>query len=191
MTDVIVDAVDDEVVDPPVDDEPTDPPATAAPSRRGWVAAAIVISIVVALAALTGWLGFRAYREHRAQEQRELFLQVGRQGALNLTTIDYAEADADIQRILDSATGAFHDDFAARSQPLVEVVTQAQSKTVGAVTAAGLESSTDTSAKVLVAVTVQTWRAGAPQPDPRKWRIRLTIDEVDHDAKVANVEFVP
>src|SRR5882757_1932661 len=33
----------------------------------------------------------------------------------DLTTIDWQEADSDIQRILDGATGRFHDDFAQRS----------------------------------------------------------------------------
>ena len=61
---------------------------------------------VVALAGLCGWLGYRAYESRKAADERNLFLQVGRQGALNLTTIDFEHADADVQRILDSATGS-------------------------------------------------------------------------------------
>ena len=60
---------------------------------------------------------------------------------------------------------------------------------VGAVTAAGLESSTDTSAQVLVAVTVQTSKSGAP-PQPRSWRMRLTVQKAGDAAKVSNVNFV-
>jgi len=40
---------------------------------------------------LVGWLGFRAQESHRAEVQRGLFLEVARQGALNLTTISFAE----------------------------------------------------------------------------------------------------
>ena len=76
--------------------------------------------LVLALGGLTGWLGFRAYESHQADEQRKLFLQVGRQGALNLTSIDFQQADADVQRILDSATGTFYDDFQERAQPFVD-----------------------------------------------------------------------
>jgi Mce-associated membrane protein len=43
--------------------------------------------VVVALAGLCGWLGYRAYQSHQAKEQRELFLEVGRQSAINLTRI--------------------------------------------------------------------------------------------------------
>lgn len=146
---------------------------------------------VVALAGLTGWLGFRAYESRNADEQRQLFLQVGRQGALNLTSIDFQQADADVQRILDSATGTFYDDFQQRAQPFVEVVKQAQSKSVGTIAEAGLESASDNEAQVLVAVTVKTSNAGAPEQEPRAWRMRITVQKAGDEAKVAKVAFVP
>jgi Mce-associated membrane protein len=147
--------------------------------------------LVVALAGLTGWLGFRAYESHKAEQQRKLFLQVGRQGALNLTSIDWQHADADVQRILDSATGTFYDGFQKRAQPFVEVVKQAQSKSVGTIAEAGLESDSKNEAQVLVAVTVNTSNAGAPEQQPRAWRMRITVEKVGDEAKVSNVEFVP
>jgi Mce-associated membrane protein len=147
--------------------------------------------LVVALAALTGWLGFRTYESHKADEQSKLFLQVGRQGALNLTSIDWEHADADVQRILDSATGTFYDDFQKRSQPFVAVVKQAQSKSVGTIAEAGLESESGDGAQVLVAVTVKTSNAGAPEQAPRAWRMRISVQKVGDEAKVSNVEFVP
>jgi Mce-associated membrane protein len=147
--------------------------------------------LVLALGGLTGWLGFRAYESHQADEQRKLFLQVGRQGALNLTSIDFAQADADVQRILDSATGTFYDDFQKRAQPFIDVVKQAQSKSVGTIAEAGLESESENQAQVLVAVTVKTSNAGAPEQEPRAWRMRITVEKVGDEAKVSNVEFVP
>ena len=149
------------------------------------------LALVVVLAGLTGWLGFRAYQSHQADEQRKLFLQVGRQGALNLTTIDWQQADADVQRILDSATGTFYDDFQKRAQPFVEVVKQAQSKSVGTIAEAGLESESDNDGQVLVAVTVKTSNAGAPEQAPRAWRMRISVQKVGDEAKVSHVEFVP
>jgi Mce-associated membrane protein len=155
------------------------------------LALAIAVIMVVGLAALTGWLGFRTYESQQAEAQRSLFLEVGRQGALNLTTISYTEADADVSRILDSATGTFHDDFQKRSQPFIEVVKQAQSKTEGTVTAAGLESVNGGSAQVLVAVSVKTTtNAGAPEPQPHAWRMRIDVKKVNGGVKVSNVSFV-
>ena len=89
---------------------------------------------------MTGWLGYRACESRQIAQLQDLLVGVGRQGAINLTTIDAAEADQDVQRIRDSATDAFYDYFAKRSQSFIEVVKQAQSKSVGEVTEAGLES---------------------------------------------------
>ncbi|MCE5289947.1 MAG: Mce protein [Nocardiaceae bacterium] len=119
------------------------------------------IALVLTLAALVGWLGFQVNRDDRASGQRYVFEQTARQGAIDLTTIDWRQADADVQRILAAATGPFHDDFAQRSQPFVDVIKQSQSVTTGTVTASGLESSTDDDAQVMVAVSVRTSSAGA------------------------------
>ena len=175
------------------DEEASDEEAAPAKPRMSHLRLATIVGliVVVALAALTGWLGFRTYQSHKAAEEHNLFLQVGRQGALNLTTIDWQQADANVQRILDSATGTFYDDFQKRAQPFVEVVKQAQSKSVGTIAEAGLESETANGAQVLVAVTVKTSNAGAPEQAPRAWRMRISVEKVGDEAKVSNVEFVP
>lgn len=147
--------------------------------------------VIIMLAALVGWYGYRAHQSQQAQSQRSQFIQAARQGALNLTTIDWQRADTDVQRILDSATGQFYDDFDKRSKPFVEVVKQAKSASVGTVTEAGLESETADTAQVLVAVTVTTSYVGAPQPDPHAWRMRISMQRVGDQDKVSNVEFVP
>ncbi len=153
---------------------------------------ALILGVVgvVALAGLCGWLGFRAYTSHQAADERNMFLQVGRQAALNLTTIDFEHADEDVQRVLDSSTGTFYDDFNARAQPFKEVVKQAKSKSVGTIAEAGVETETEDGADVLVAVTVRTSNAGAAEQEPRAWRMRITVQKVDDGAKVANVRFV-
>jgi Mce-associated membrane protein len=153
---------------------------------------AVGIAIIVALFGLGGWLGFRVHQDDQVQAQRNLYVQVARQTAINLTTINYSEVDADIKRVLDSATGAFHDEFQNRSQPFVEVVKKVQSKSEGTISEAGLLSYTKDQAQVLVAVAVKTSMAGAPpDQEPRRWRMRLTVDKTGDNAKVSNVEFVP
>lgn len=163
-----------------------------APMSHVRLATIVGLVVVIALAGLVGWLGFRTYESKDLEAKRELFLQVGRQGAINLTTIDWENAEGDVQRILDSATGTFYDDFQQRAAPFVEVVKQAQSKSVGEVTEAGLESESDTEGQVLLAVTVKTSNAGAPEQQPRLWRMRVTVQDMgDDQVKVSNVEFVP
>lgn len=168
-------------------------PEPTAPRRSPGIRVALAVGLVtlLALGGLAGWLGYGVYRNHQTDKMRNLFLAVGRQGALNLTTIDYAEADADIQRILDSATGQFYDDFSKRAPAFVEVVKQAQAKTVGNIVEAGLESFNGESARVLAAVLVTTSNKGATDQQPRHWRMRIDVQKVGSVAKVANVGFVP
>ena len=161
--------------------------------RRSGVRFAIYAGLiaVLVLGALGGWLGYQAYQTHRAQQQRDLMLQAGRQAALNLTSIDYAEADTDVQRIVDSATGTFRDDFQKRAHAFVDVITHTQSQSQGTITEGGLESDDNNKAQVLVAVSVKTTIAGTPQPQPRAWRMRINVQRVGNDIKVSNVVFVP
>jgi Mce-associated membrane protein len=153
---------------------------------------AVSVAIIVVLVGLGGWLGFRLQQDHQVQAQRNLYVQVARQTAINLTTISYTEVDADINRILDSATGAFHDEFQNRSKPFVEVIKKVQSKSEGTVAEAGLLSYTKDQGQVLVAVAVKTTMGAVPaDQEPRRWRMRLTVDKAGDSAKVSKVEFVP
>lgn len=167
------------------------PPGAADKAGKDRLALVIGLVIVVTLSGLVGWLGLRAHRADQEQERRNLFLEAGRQTALNLTTIDFHHANADLQRILDRATGQLYDNFSERSQPYVDVVLRTQSKSVGTVTEAAVESQSGDKAQVLVAVAVITSNAMATQPERHAWQMRLSVRQVGGVAKVSNVEFVP
>lgn len=146
---------------------------------------------VLVLGGLTGWLGYRAHQSTGLAAQRQTFLQVGRQAAINLTTLDFEHIDADVQRILDSATGSFYDDFLRRAPAFEDVVRRVRSKSVGTVTEAAIEAGdVATQAEVLVAVTVKSMIAGQPEQQPRSWRMRILVQTSQGETKVSNVEFV-
>ena len=92
--------------------------APKSPQRQALIVLVLVIGVLTGVA---GWLGWQVYQSHRLSQDHAALLQAGRQGALNLTTVDWQHADADVQRILDSATGTFHEDFSMRSKPFVDV----------------------------------------------------------------------
>lgn len=150
------------------------------------------IAVVVALAVVFGWFGQQAWRDHSADRFRQELLEAGKQGAVNLTTIDYARAEADVQRVLDTSTGQFRADFKSRSIAFIDVVKKAESKSFGTVTEAAVESVEGKSGQVLVAVAVKTKTRGVEESQPRYWRMRLTVtkDGGDSKAKVSKVEFV-
>ena len=162
--------------------------------QRGSRVRAVLIAGIVAaviLAGLGGWLGYRAHQAAVSQQLRQLLVQTAREGSANLMTIDYRNAEADVQRILDSATGEFYADFRGRAQPLVDVVTKARSVSTATVTEAGVESVDGRRGQVLIAVTVNTAAEGLPPAEPRFWRMRLTVSaEGTGTAKIARVEFV-
>jgi Mce-associated membrane protein len=189
-----VDELDEEggTSEPAADDADSEPKARSKKrmSAQRW-ATLLGLTVIVALSVLVGWLEFRVHQSQKADAQRSQFLQVARQGALNLTTIDWQHADADVRRILDGATGEFYDDFAKRSQPFIEVVKQAKASTVGTITDTGLESQTADTAQALVAVSVQTSNAGVPDQVPRAWRMRISVQKVGDQVKLSNVGFVP
>ena len=183
---------------PDVDEaKPTDPVGevtghtVAHPVKRLRLVLVASVLIIAVLGGLVGYLGYRGYQMQAAARQREVFLSVGRQAAINLTTISYTKAEADVARILDSATGTFHDDFQQRSQPFIDVVKRAQSTSQGNVTAAGLASVDGDRAQMIVALSVKTVNAGVPEQQPRGWRMRLDVEKVGDTAKVSDVQFVP
>lgn len=177
--------------DPEADLDSAEEAQDRPPTRPRRIAVAVGLTITVALGALVGWQGFRLHQLHNDNAAHELFMQTARQGALNLTTIDWEHADRDVQRVLDSATGAFREDFAQRSQPFIDVVKKARSRSEGAITEMALESQSSDSAQVLVIARVAIANAGAAEQEPRRWRMRMSVQKVGDEMKISQVAFVP
>jgi Mce-associated membrane protein len=148
------------------------------------------IAFLIGLAALCGWFGHRSTQLQRAEDQRHAYVEAARQGAVNITSIDFQRADADVQRILDSSTGQFHDEFADRAAAFLDAAKRSQSTSVGEILDAGIESLADDGATVLVAVSVNTSQVGAADLPVRSWRMRMTVQGSGSDVKVSKVDFV-
>ena len=148
------------------------------------------LAVAAALAVLVGWLGFRAYQSELGSAQRNQFLQVARQGALNLTTIDWQRPKA-----MCSESSTVPPDSSTTTSPSGHSRSLMWSRKPNRQRWArsprrGWNRETADSAQVLVAVTVTTSNVGAPQPDPHAWRMRISVQKVGDQAKVSNVEFV-
>lgn len=164
---------------------------TLAPRATLRLGLMVAIVAILALGCLAAWWGYQTLQTRRADQQRAMFLAAGSQAARDLTTIDYTAIDADIKRILDSSTGSFYDEFRKNTQGFVEVVTSAKSKSEGSVTAAGIETITGDTAQILASVSVKMTNTGAPEQQPRLWRMRITLQRGPNGTKVSNVGFVP
>lgn len=160
---------------------------TGAPVRLGLTVGLVA---VLGLSGLTAWLGHQAYQQRQQELARTAFLQAGRQGALDLTSVDYTRVEADVQRVLATSTGSFHDDFQRRSPPFIQEVLRTKTKAVGSIAEAGLESADNNQAKVLVAVKVTTTREGSPDQRVKGWRMRIDVQRAGSDIKISNVEMI-
>ena len=136
-------------------------------------------------------LGLRDHRARADEDRRAEMLAAATSGMVNLTTIDFEHVDDGVQRILDSSTGAFRDDFEKRSGPFKDAARQAQSKSVGTVAEAAVESVDGDAGRILVALNVMTSNRGVPEKSPQSWRTRVDVVKVEDGMKIAQVEFVP
>jgi Mce-associated membrane protein len=154
-----------------------------------WKVAAIILIICFVVAS-----GYMAWQNHEATErgQRAARSVAGaRQGVINMTSLDFSKAKEDVQRVIDSSTGQFRDDFTQRAKDFTTVVERSKVVTEGTVTAAALESMDERSASVLVSATSKITNAAGAKDEPRAWRLRVTVTEDGGQYKMSKVDFVP
>ena len=175
-------------------EEPGDsaPPAPGKGRARRRVLAAVAATLLVA-ALVTGvvLLALAKSSADRLDAQREGYLQTARQGVLNLTTIHYATAPADVQHLLDGASGLFAQDFGGKKDSYIQVVQKAQVNSDGKIISTGLARIDGDTGVVLVASTAKVSNSSAPAGEDRSYRLRVTVTDTDGRMTVSNVEFVP
>ena len=171
--------------------ESTEPESAGANGRRRMLAGAAAIAVICAAVASCAYMVWHHVdardRDRRAAE----FEAAARQGVVTLTTLDFSDADADVQRVLDNSTGEFHDDFRSRAEEVVGIVQESNVATEGTIDAAAVESMTENSAVVLVSATSRVTNAAGADQEPRVWRLSVTVTRDGGQAKMSKVEFVP
>jgi len=156
------------------------------------------IAKVAAILIIGAFAGVSAYmliqhRDATQRQQRETAFAAGaKQGVINMTTLDFNKAKEDVQRVIDSSTGEFRDEFQHRANDFISVVAQSKAISEGTVNAAAVESINGNSALVLVSATSRITNSppGKNEP-PRIWRLRVSVTEVGGQYKMSKVEYVP
>jgi Mce-associated membrane protein len=154
-----------------------------------WKVAAIVV--IVCFAAASGYMVWQDRDAAERAQRAANFVAGARQGVVNMTTLDFNRAKEDVQRVLDSSTGEFRDDFQQRAKDFASVVEQSKVVTQGTVNAAALESMDAHSALVLVSATSRITNSAGAKDEPRMWRLRVTVTEEGGQYKMSKVDFVP
>lgn len=180
-----------------------EPEAAAKPSRRERMRGAVrfpglsTIAKVVAVLLILGFSGLSGYfvwEHHQATDRDQkaaAFIAGAKKGVVNMTSLDFKKAKDDVQRVIDSSTGEFRDDFQQRAADFTKVVEQSKVVTEGTVNAAAIESMDGRTAQVLVSATSRVTNSAGAKDEPRAWRLRVTVTEEDGPYKMSKVEFVP
>lgn len=161
--------------------------------RRPSLSTTLKVAAIILTCAFVAASGYMLWYEHNANERHQRaanFVAGAKQGVINMTSLDFNRAKEDVQRLLESSTGEFRDDFAQRAKDFVTVVEQSKVVTQGTITATAVESMNDNSASVLVTATSRITNAAGAKDEPRVWRLRVTVTEEGGQYKMSKLEFV-
>jgi len=150
------------------------------------------IILILGFAGASGYMVWK-HQDATRQQQRTAALVAGaKQGVINLTSLNFDRAKEDVQRVIDSSTGEFRDQFQQRAADFIRVVQESKAVTEGTVNAAAIESMNGNSAVVLVSATSQVTNSPPGKDEPPKvWRLRVTVTDVGGQYKMSKVEYVP
>ncbi|HEX5253139.1 MAG TPA: hypothetical protein VFW69_04565 [Mycobacterium sp.] len=197
----VTDTVDaSEAAEAEPDEEATGDAGSSKPARSrrrlrlpSWSVAwkAAVIVLICAFVAASGYMVWQRHETTERKQRAANFIAGARQGVINLTSMDFNKAKEDVQRVIDSSTGPFHDDFQARAKDFTTVVEQSKVVTQGTVNAAAVQTINGDFALVLVAATSHITNAAGAKDEPRNWRLKVTVKDDGGQYKMSNVEFIP
>ncbi|OSC41560.1 hypothetical protein [Mycobacterium decipiens] len=159
--------------------------------RLSTIAKAAAIVIICGFAGISGYIVLQHDEATERQQRAAAFAAGAKQGVVNMTSLDFNNAKEDVQRVIDSSTGEFRDDFEHRAADFTKVVEQSKVVTEGTVHAAAVESMNEHSAVVLVAATSRVTNSAGAKDEPRAWRLKVTVTEDGGQYKMSKVEFVP
>jgi len=155
------------------------------------VAAGVGVLLLVALLAVSGWLLWQHHQAVQRAERATEFATAARQGVVNLMSLNFNNAQDDLQRVIDSTTGSFRQDFEKSKNDFASVMNESKVVATSEVKATAVESVDDNSAVVLVAASSQVANSASLTPTPRAWRLSVTVQQESDGIKMSKVEFVP
>jgi len=146
----------------------------------------VALALFVLASGFAGWAGLE-WRGAAADETvsyaatRDEVERIGREHVAVLTTLDYHDVDAGIERWLTVSTGALHDELAATDAATRQTLRDNATVSTGRVLDAAvseLDTRTGT-AKMLVSVEISSARDGAPPTSKRNRFVAAMVAEGD------------
>lgn len=155
------------------------------------VAAVFAILLTLAFVAASGYMVWQHRLTQQEQQRTAEFTAAARQSVVTLMSLNFNNAQEDVQRIIDNSTGQFKEDFEAQAEDFTQVARDSKVVTEVTVNVASLKSVTDDNATALVSATSRVTNTAGANQEPRSWRLMVDLVREGDQIKMSKVEFVP
>ncbi|TWG91557.1 Mce-associated membrane protein [Nocardioides sp. J9] len=162
---------------------------------RGWITGASRRSLVL-LAATLVLLGLSVERglawsdeRQRASDAEEVVAAASAEVA-GLVDISSSTSEADLDALLDGATAGFRTELEAQAEQLRKALVDNKVTATGEVVSAGVVELGEDRATVIVAAAGSVRNKSTKKAEPRNYRLRVELSEVDEKWLVSGLEFV-
>lgn len=153
--------------------------------RRG-----ILPLLLVASLAVSGFLGWRQWQDHRVTLAGEQAQQAAISYAQVLTSIDSNKVDENFRQVLDGATGEFKDMYTQSSVKLRQLLIDNKATAHGVVVDSAIQSESMNKVVVLVFIDQTVTNTAAPDPRIDRSRIKMTMEKVDGRWRASKVQLL-
>jgi Mce-associated membrane protein len=147
-------------------------------------------ALLLVLVVASVLLGVKWTSERAQQTRYADIVAAARQEALAFTTLDYRNLDTGVTHVLQGATGSFRKQFQSSAGQLRQLATQNKSVSKGKVLQAGLVSSDQDSARVIVVADSTVSNLNTKSPQPRHYRLQLDLVRQGSRWLTSDLQFV-
>ena len=169
------------------------PPAPG-PARLRTLLAVLLVVLPLVVGGVAWWLTDREHDDAEAgRAEDRAVVDAATLEVLNWATVDYRELDDYFDVVREGATGQFLDEFTQTEKTLRQGLVQNESVQVPTIPKNGaglLERDGDTARVVVAFDAVVTNLATKGKPQPRQYRMQVTLKKVDGDWLTERLEFV-
>jgi Mce-associated membrane protein len=142
-----------------------------------WQVAVVLLIWLVAASVVAIWFGIKTAQEFADEHAMANAVSAAEEVATDFTTLDVASGDQDTQRLLKGTTERYAAGFNGDKEAYLKNLAAIQGKSTGTVTGSGvIDYSPQTqTVHVLVTVRAQVSTKDQPTPQPRDYRMELTM----------------
>ncbi|AOW95022.1 h domain protein [Rhodococcus sp. WMMA185] len=136
--------------------------------------------VVVALAAVVGFLSYDRWQDDLAQQARTEAVEAAKDQAVAMLAYDFTDVDDQLASAADGLTGGFRDEYTTLVRDTIGPGAKEKQLTVQvSVQAAAPVSTTPTEAVVLLYLNQITTSAEAPEARTSGSRVRVSLQKID------------